>query len=47
MANVDEDLKRLAAEDLADAGPPRPEQDPTTIAEAIRAAAFCLREGGA
>lgn len=43
---VDPELKALAETELADeAGKINPKDDPAVIAEAIRAAAFCLSEG--
>lgn len=42
---IDPELKALAEQDLADAPALAPRDDPAVIAEAIRAAAFCLREG--
>jgi hypothetical protein len=42
---IDPELKALADEVLADAPSLAPRDDPAVIAEAIRAAAFCLREG--
>lgn len=44
-ALIDPELKALAERDLADAPPLTPRDDPAVIAEAIRAAAFCLKEG--
>lgn len=44
---IDPELKQLAETDLDGETPTNPKEDPSVIAEAIRAAAFCLREGGA
>lgn len=48
---IDPELRALAETELADADLPAPapgtREDPATVAEALRAAAFCLKEGGA
>jgi hypothetical protein len=48
---IDPELRALAERELQDADLPAPaagtRDDPATLAEALRAAAFCLKEGGA
>jgi hypothetical protein len=43
---IDPELRDLADRDLEAAGEVAPKDDPDTIAEAVRAAAVCLQEGG-